>query len=105
MRMKKQLLVVFITLIGFTASYSQNSTVSLASVRIYPNPSTENTVTIENTNESLQVIIFDLLGKKVMETTITSRKNSIDISSIHRGIYMITFSNDNSSITKKFIKQ
>ena len=70
-------------------------------IKIYPNPesSTINIKRIENDHEN--AVIYDLKGQKVLEISLNSEEQSVDISSLSRGIYMLKIEN----ITFKLIIQ
>jgi pectin methylesterase-like acyl-CoA thioesterase len=70
-------------------------------IKIYPNPesSTINIKRIENDPED--AAIYDLKGQKVLEISLNSEEQSVDVSSLSRGIYMLKIEN----ITFKLIIQ
>lgn len=72
------------------------------SIKIYPNPAKE-FITIESDafKSVLQYEIYDVCGTSLMNGNINSKKNRIDIQSLHNGHCFIRFSN---GVTKKFIK-
>ena len=73
------------------------------SLSIYPNPATGGKVFLNSKSSELKEIeIFDILGKKVMQTTITSNKE-INISSLTPGIYIITVKESEHVATRKLI--
>ncbi|KAA1247427.1 T9SS type A sorting domain-containing protein [Aquimarina sp. RZ0] len=78
-------------------------------VDIYPIPS-NNIITI-SAKQSLRVFnaeIFDIQGKLLISETLSTNRNSntIDISSIPSGLYLITIQSDTgSTTTKRLIKQ
>jgi hypothetical protein len=70
--------------------------------KVYPNPATDQ-LTIETNNINLSSIeVYDLLGKKVFEQNKLSN-NTIDISDLSNGIYLLTIKADNKSLTKKLV--
>jgi hypothetical protein len=70
-------------------------------VRIFPNP-TKNILNFEGFNtSSIEVSIFDILGKRIMEKSV-SNGNSIDVSELANGVYTIKINNE---MTSKFIKE
>jgi hypothetical protein len=72
--------------------------------KIYPNPAT-NKIVIEFTkNESLQVCITDLLGKKIMEFTTGKQTTTIDLDGLQQGIYLVQIQTEKEIFTQKFIK-
>ncbi|WP_460219744.1 S8 family serine peptidase [Psychroserpens sp. MEBiC05023] len=73
--------------------------------KIFPNPATNIlNIQIPTANDSTTLEIFDLLGKRVFEQTITTSSNRLDVSSMASGVYMMIFQSDNASKTFKLIK-
>lgn len=71
-------------------------------LNLYPNPVSNGKVYISTKNDlEKEVIIFDLLGKKVLQTTISSRELSIP--NISPGVYIIKINENNASATRKLI--
>lgn len=68
----------------------------------YPNPTTSVLKTSSELNNS-NYLVYNILGKKTLEGIITN--NSIDLSSLNPGIYMLKIKNNNSFITQKVIKK
>jgi surface protein len=69
-------------------------------ISIYPNP-TSDIVYINGNYSQLKVVIFDILGKQIMNKFIT---NSIDVRHIEKGVYFLRVSDGTNASTKKFIK-
>ena len=67
---------------------------------IYPNP-TSDIVNIEGNYSQLKVVVYDILGKQVMNKSIT---NSIDISQLEKGVYILKLSDGVKLTTKRIIK-
>ncbi len=107
MRMiKKYFYTILIFSVLFTfESYSQvnkSQEPTIEGLTIYPNP--VNTGKIYITSKSSlekKVEIFDVLGKKVLET-ITSNKE-VNISNLRAGIYIIKIKEGENSATRKLI--
>ena len=57
---------------------------------MYPNPA-EETILFENINERLTVTIFNLLGQKVMEQSIDTGANSMNVTNLANGTYLVKF--------------
>lgn len=69
---------------------------------LYPNPVTSGKVYISTKNDSnKEIIIFDLLGKKVLQTLISSRE--LNVSSLNPGVYIIKINEENATATRKLI--
>jgi uncharacterized protein YjdB len=75
-------------------------------IQVYPNPATTK-LFIENPNgDQLTFVIYDLLGKKILEKSANAILNTMDISNLKNGLYFITFYNDKAEAsTVKFIKE
>jgi hypothetical protein len=71
-------------------------------IQLYPNP-VENTLNID-ANEVVNVTIFNIDGKKLMEQ---KNAKSINVNSLVSGMYLIQVSNQNNMLlkTEKFIKK
>jgi len=86
--------------IAGTASVEDN----LFNVSLYPNPAS-NRLNISAANTIKNAEIYNVLGKKVMNVTINKTSESIDISNLASGVYMIKYNIENTVGTAKFIKQ
>lgn len=53
-------------------------------------------------NETLNLEVSDMIGKQIIKTSI-SQGESLDVSTLNSGIYMLKFEGNNS--TFKFIKE
>jgi len=73
-------------------------------MRIYPNPVDGNFVTILSpVNGTKYIQVFDIMGKRVMDTTINN--DTLDVSSINSGFYMIKVTiNGQSKISKLIVR-
>ncbi|MEM5566284.1 T9SS type A sorting domain-containing protein [Psychroserpens sp. AS72] len=75
---------------------------NLESLSIFPNP-TKNVLNFKGiSSETLNLEVFDILGKSVLNTSI-EQNGSLDISALNSGLYIIKFENTNT--THKFVKQ
>lgn len=76
---------------------------AIDAIKIYPTPinkDTNSNITISGIKEA-DILIRDLFGKIVL--TATLENNTVDISSLIRGIYLITVNTTNGTTTKKII--
>jgi surface protein len=69
-------------------------------ILIYPNPSSD-TVYIDGNYTQLKVVVYDILGKQVINKSIT---NSIDISKLEKGVYILQLSDGAKLTTQRIIK-
>ena len=77
----------------------ENSNLEL--FNIYPNPSSD-IVYIDGNYTQLKVVVYDILGKQVMKESIT---NSIDISQLEKGVYILQLSDGAKVSTQRIIKK
>jgi endonuclease I/chitodextrinase len=75
--------------------------VDLSEVKIYPNPS-EGNFFITNSNKAFSIEIYNLLGQKVFQ------RNNVDgqtmsITNLNKGVYLIKIIDDSKSVSKKII--
>jgi hypothetical protein len=75
---------------------------SIEGLTFYPNPVTNGKLYITSkNNEDKLIAIFDVLGKKVLQTQLTSKE--LNISSLSPGIYFIKIEERDASTTRKLI--
>ncbi len=72
--------------------------------RFYPNPVSDNYLHFESIN-SIEVKIYDILGKLVKKEYLDHNLSSIDISGLNKGVYLVRMSAGSQSFTKKLIRQ
>jgi sugar lactone lactonase YvrE len=70
-------------------------------ISVYPNPAT-NTINIQFSEVINKIIIFDFTGKKVIEQT---SEQTIDVSSLAKGIYILQATSGDKNYNAKFIKE
>ncbi|HEX9151091.1 MAG TPA: T9SS type A sorting domain-containing protein [Flavobacterium sp.] len=77
-------------------------TASIEGLSLYPNPVSNGKVYISSKNDSdKEIIIFDVLGKKVLQTMISSRE--LNVSNLTSGVYIIKINENDASATRKLI--
>ena len=69
-------------------------------ISIYPNP-TSDMVYIDGNYSQLKVVVYDILGKEILNKSIT---NSIDISHLDNGVYILQLSDGVKLTTQRIIK-
>ena len=75
---------------------------SIEGLNLYPNPVSNGKVYISTKNDlDKEIIIFDVLGKKVLQTTISSRE--LNVSNLSSGVYIIKINEKEASATRKLI--
>jgi hypothetical protein len=92
------------TPINLTAASLSTTNFEKDLISVFPNPANDKIQLkgIEN-NQISQVSIVNVLGKKVFATS-NLKNNSIDISNLNAGIYILSISSENSQKRIKFIK-
>ncbi len=100
-------LLVFFFSMSLTAQENKQQprtqeTTSIEGLSLYPNPVSNGKVYITSKNDSdKEVIIFDILGKKVLQTMLSSRE--LNISNLSPGVYIIKINEDEATATRKLI--
>lgn len=75
-----------------------------ASVKIYPNP-VKNSLNV-NSEETLESVkIYNLLGQKVLELNPNNAFQSIDVSALKSGTYLVQTEANGKRMTTKFLKE
>lgn len=86
---------------GKQQSKLQETTV-IEGLNLYPNPVSNGKVFITSKNDlDKDIIIFDVLGKKVLQTTMSSKE--LNISNLSPGVYIIKINEAESTATRKLI--
>ncbi|RED24543.1 putative secreted protein (Por secretion system target) [Flavobacterium cutihirudinis] len=108
---KNYFYITFLLAFFFTVSASaQDSkqlpkpqeTTSIEGLSLYPNPVLNGKVYITSKNDlEKEIIIFDILGKKVLQTHLSSKE--LNVSDLVPGVYIIKISEENASATRKLI--
>lgn len=69
---------------------------------VFPNPTNTGFVNITSaSNEKINVTVFDMLGKQVLSNTITN--NTLNVSTLHAGIYIVNINQNGQTATKKLV--
>ena len=101
------LLLVFLLSLGVNAQENKQQpktqeTAVIEGLSLYPNPISNGKVYITTKNDlDKEIIIFDVLGKKVMQTMISSRE--LNVSNLSSGVYIIKINEKEASATRKLI--
>lgn len=70
--------------------------------KMFPNPVTNGQVTIiTRRNLTKDIIIFDVLGKEVLKTSINN--NTLSVSSLNTGVYILKVTEDGKTSTRKLV--
>lgn len=75
---------------------------AIAGLNMYPNPVSKGTLYItSNSSEAKSVSVYDLLGKQVLNTKTSN--NTVNVSSLKGGSYIVKITEDGKTDTKKLI--
>ena len=89
--------------IGYHGDTASADDYLMDAITFYPNPTNGNTIYFK-TIENITVNIYNVIGQIVKSAKITELKNSIDISNLSKGIFIIKINIYETSISKKLIK-
>ncbi len=91
------------TVVGQESKSSQKSIeTSIEGLSFYPNPVTNGKVYISSKlNADKQIAIFDVLGKKVLQTLLSSKE--LNVASLSPGVYIIKIEEGDATATRKLI--
>ncbi|WGD35537.1 T9SS type A sorting domain-containing protein [Olleya sp. YS] len=71
---------------------------------VYPNPTNTGFVNITTTNsDDVNVTVFDILGKQVLKETLNN--NTLNVSNLKSGVYILNIKQNNATVTKKLVIQ
>ncbi|CAM1344294.1 T9SS type A sorting domain-containing protein [Tenacibaculum amylolyticum] len=75
------------------------------SVTIFPNPTNNKTFTVsfQNLNGKSNIIVYNIIGSVVKEVSTSKAREEIELSTLPKGMYIVTITNNGKSATKKLI--
>ena len=80
----------------------QQETSIIEGLSLYPNPVSNGKVYITSKNDlDKNITIFDVLGKKVLQTAVSSKE--LNISNLTPGVYIIKINERDATATRKLI--
>ncbi|AWH86901.1 T9SS C-terminal target domain-containing protein [Flavobacterium album] len=75
---------------------------AIEGLNIYPNPATSDRIYITSkSSQSKDVEIYDVLGKKILQSTLSGKE--LNITSLTPGVYIIKVKEGDASATRKLI--
>ncbi|RED44771.1 T9SS type A sorting domain-containing protein [Seonamhaeicola aphaedonensis] len=84
---------------SFTLS---NKVFAIKGFKLYPNPTNLGYVNIlSKSNSKMDVSVFDIIGKEVLRNTVTN--NTLDVSALKTGVYILKVSQEDASSTKRLV--
>lgn len=101
----KKIYVVFLFAfftIGLCTAQDNVANSEIEGFKLYPNPVTADKIYISTAqNAPKQIIIFDVLATKVMETTILGKE--LNVSNLDKGVYILRVIEKDKMATRKLI--
>ena len=95
-------ITLFVCLFSFVGFAQESKTQANDGLGFYPNPVSNGKIYITSKyNGDRDISIFDVLGKKVFQTT--QNMKELNISSISSGVYIIKIREGETTLTRKLI--
>ncbi len=97
-------LYLVITFLFVSMAYAQDSQSrgDIDGFKLYPNPATNGKVYVSTTERApKKILIFDVLGTQVLQTTIIG--NELSLSELDAGVYIIRVYQNNKMATRKLV--
>lgn len=76
---------------------------NIDAIKLYPNPTKSNSISISNFETILNVAVLDFLGREIKEEVIDYNMNTIDLYGLSKGVYFFVIENETNSITKRVV--
>ncbi len=93
---------IFFLFVSFSYGQSTNANGQIDGFKLYPNPATNGKVYISTLdNAPKKILIFDVLGTQVLETTILGKE--LNLSDLDAGVYVIRVYEHDKVATRKLI--
>lgn len=81
-----------------------NDTFNANLVKVYPNPAND-FITLENESAFEAISIYNVLGQEVLSKVSNSNTETLNISSLDAGIYVIKSISEGKTMTSRFVKK
>jgi len=100
--MKHIYLIVFFLFVSYSHGQSSTTKGDIDGFKLYPNPVTSGKVYISTKiNAPKKILIFDVLGTQVLETTILGKE--LNLSDLDAGVYVLRVIERSKVATRKLI--
>ncbi|GGG36570.1 T9SS C-terminal target domain-containing protein [Croceivirga lutea] len=102
--MKKLYLTLFLFFAVASMAFGQLDQTSsdIDGLKLYPNPTTSGKIFISTAqNAAKQIAVFDVLGTKVLETTLLGKE--LSLAELKKGVYIIRVVEKDNVATRKLI--
>ncbi len=85
-----------------TTSFNQTLPAKELSLKIYPNPATNDIVYITTSKNGIKdIVVYDVFGEMVLTDRISSK--SLNISRLVPGVYVLQVTEGNETMTRKLV--
>lgn len=92
----------FSELVPFGTYSLANKQFNIAGLKVYPNPVKGGNLFItSDSNETKSVVIFNVLGKQVLTTTVN--EGPVNVSNLNAGVYIVKITETGKTATKKLV--
>ena len=96
------LIICFCALGSFAQDAKQLPNQAIDGLSFYPNPVNNGRIYITSKSSiDKEILIFDVLGKKVLQSTLTTKE--LNISNLSPGVYIIKIKEGEATATRKLI--
>lgn len=100
--MKKLYLILCVLICSFGFAQQNTTKADIAGFKLYPNPVTSGKIFISTAqNAPKKIFVFDVLGTKVLETTILGEE--LNVSHLEKGVYILRVLEKDKVATRKLI--
>ena len=87
---------------GFVNDFLDTDNFASVQFKVYPNPVNNGIVNIKSNNAGdVHVTLFNMLGKQVVNTTLTNEQ--LNVSNLNKGIYLLKVTQGNTTTTQKLV--
>lgn len=99
------LLTLFLALGVAQAQEPRNaSSAAIENLNFYPNPVTNGKIYITSKNiSSKEISVYDVLGKRVLQTTLNTNSKEVNVGALISGVYIIKIKEGDATATRKLI--
>lgn len=97
------IILFFLFLVSFESiAQESKGNATIEGFNFYPNPVSNGKIFISSKSmQNKEVAIYDVLGKKVQQSTMTSKE--LNVSSLSPGVYIIKIKEGDATVTRKLI--
>jgi len=97
-----QILSRYASDVDFSTLSTNNFVANTTALSLYPNPTSTGFVNIKTSNnEAISVSVYNVLGKRVINTTLNN--TPLNVSSLNAGVYIVNINLNGNTTTKKLV--